>query len=171
MNVEIIAAIIVGISTIIGSVAAIFVDKPVKKPKYLSVNKNRRNALIGNWAGYFIQNGIEIPVYIYFECNKKKVEANITIHYPPEIIPQSDKSIESIKLLGGFFDRSFVKLDYWNKNDTVNQFGYVMLELDDQGTTIDGGILGYGHLKSKIGVAKAKIWKEGSIKYNTYINR
>jgi hypothetical protein len=117
------------------------------KVKTVSIPVEIKDAVSGKWEGKYEQilNGAleEIDVYMFLEVSRKgKIIGKATI-------PYGEDAFEA-NLKGGFYLRSFIKLEYENTNKAIIQFGSFVFRLSDRPNKLAGQFVGYGHISEKV---------------------
>ena len=103
----------------------------------------RTKRLIGIWKGGFIQYGTldeidyEVKAEVEFLLKDEKLIGTAKL----EIINAEDEI--SLKFENGFFNGSILKIDYFQVDEFVNQFGSFVLKLDSNGKYLKGKFIGF----------------------------
>ncbi|MBU1101949.1 MAG: hypothetical protein KKA84_16250 [Bacteroidetes bacterium] len=139
--------------TIISVFIAVYQIYLTRKP-FKVITRGRQYSLEGLWKGKYTQdnktggNKLEGEMRLSLSPGRKKVIGIVTItsyYYK--------KDYEFI-VDGGFKADRFLFLNYWNKNDSVTQFGNIILELTSNAEILKGRFIGYGPESEKIVTAQ-----------------
>lgn len=128
-----------------------------------SASLARKNALKGRWEGTQKQESGPTgqPIEYYIAClidwDGNAAVGTFQYRYRKDDVTLAD---ETVQFRGNFTHDRFLKLNY---EDTVSgklQFGYLLLELSDDGQTLQGVDLGYGYTTKKIMAASNLLHKQ-----------
>lgn len=156
MQPEVIAAIITGITTIIGPIITYIVIKRSQEKNLQEVGERRR-VITGTWRGNIEQllnnQPTSIPLEITFTAKERLIEGLATLTSP------IDHSLIKLRFTGGFHYDRFIKFDYKNEDECVMQFGSSIMDLHADGRTLTGKFVGYGTRTNQIVSGNALLLK------------
>jgi hypothetical protein len=154
---DIYAAIIGGVFLLLSPVVTLYLDRYFKSKKYRPIDVNDRRIVHGKWKGYFKQifNGQEITVELMLRINVSstgmiKGTANFTFE---------NKRVD-IKVNGGFYLRDFLKMNYYNSQTDIVQFGAFVFKINYQSKKLIGHFVGYGPKSEKVISGPANLEKQ-----------
>lgn len=145
---DITTAIIGGIASIISAVVVLIVKHFLDIKKNASpIEDDVRTAVAGKWKGQLRQTLNSNTLLIEFQFDLKvsslgAIEGEGSIAH--------DKELYLFTVHGDYKSNRFIKLDYANKNKSIQQFGTFILEVSDNCKELDGQLAGYGPISGKV---------------------
>ena len=118
-----------------------------KQLKYENIIKAKREAVKGKWKGKYSQvlfeEQITVPIELSLKVSRNgKLKGELYFSY---------NSIEYfIDVWGGFYLQKFIKLEYRNVKQEVDQFGSFVLELNACSDKLEGCFVGYGNKREEV---------------------
>ncbi len=151
MNPTVIAAIIAGIIALISPIITLSVTRWLDHRDFKDPG-SRRRTLVGKWKGTFTQvldsKLVTTPIEINLTAAKKIIEGEGEFKSPVT------EELRKFKVIGGFLEMPFAKLEYSNSDDLSLQFGTIILMLSPDGRTLDGRFVGFGSTTKQIVVGE-----------------
>jgi hypothetical protein len=146
MDSTLLTGIIGGICTISAAVISPLALKYSETKDWVSIPRDRRNALQGKWSGDVVQYLADATI--------RKFTVEITLVIKGKRINGigiiiADK-LYHVTLDGSFRNDKFLKMDYQNKDPNIVQFGSFVFHLDDEPKDLVGRFVGYGHIAKAI---------------------
>jgi hypothetical protein len=129
-------------ATLISPIITIYVQKYItEKTRYKAIEPDKRNAVDGLWEGHFTQtlNDKEISPELTLDisvAHTGAITGTAKFTYNAKLV--------RVKIKGGFYNEYFLKMNYWNPNKHITQFGAFIFEIDYFNNQIKGYFTGYG---------------------------
>ena len=152
MNETILPQIIAGVSVILAPILTLLIKGYIDNRPIFPIPVGRRQAITGRWEGTCHQMPVSTGETLDYSitadliAGRKKVTGTFTIRYE-----WNDQIIQEVfNVTGGFFYSRFLRLNYLARDESLIQFGSVVLELDAAATVFDGRYVGYGALTGEV---------------------
>jgi hypothetical protein len=110
----------------------------------------RRNALAGKWTGRATQELEGASRTWVMEITLKPGLQRIRGDGFLIFDPQDRSKDQHFTMAGGFQHDRFLKLEYRNKKHYKIQFGSILFYFDEEGETLNGEYVGFGHKSKKV---------------------
>ena len=151
----------------VGALAAAVVSVLLKKwledrRTFHAISKDRRKALLGDWAGTltntYVEHGPDIPPY----------NLHVRIHTVGRRVKGigtylDDFGTERLKFGGGFYNSDYLQLSYESVSRARIQLGVVVLRLDASGLKLSGHFAGFSASREGFVVGDLALAKAGGI--------
>jgi hypothetical protein len=144
---EVSTALVTGISTVLAPVVTLYLDRHLKSKKYKNIDADNRQIVQGKWSGYFRQelNGESVTFGLSLDL---RVSATGMLKGKAKFI-YNKKNID-IRVNGGFYLDEFLKMNYYNSNSKIIQFGAFVFKVDYELEKLNGQFVGYGPVSKKV---------------------
>ncbi len=151
----------------VGALAAAVVSVLLKKwledrRTFHAISKDRRKALLGDWAGTltntYVEHGPDIPPYnlhVRLHTVGRRVKGIGTY--------SSDFGTERLKFGGGFYNSDYLQLSYESVSRARIQLGVVVLRLDATGLKLSGHFAGFSASREGFVVGDLALAKAGGV--------
>jgi len=141
-------AIVGGVATIISSVSTVLVKNYLdNKSKNEKIEEDVRVALYGIWGGklnQFLEDALQT---IDIKIELKATETGSLTGQGELLYKQKSYKLT---IVGNYKSSRFLKLEYYNSNKAIHQFGTFIFRLSDDSTELNGHLVGYGQISKKI---------------------
>ena len=118
---------------------------------------SRQPKLVGRWSGTFEQpdypgGPLSVAARVEFDRGSGALKGNARVKATLLATHRSGPRdvIITFDLSGGFQHSDLIKLEYRSADPGIVQFGSMMLELNPEGTRLDGRFVGYGSISESI---------------------
>ena len=150
-----------------GALAAAVVSVLLKKwmedrRTFQAISKDRRKALLGDWAGTltntYVEHGPDIPPY----------NLHVRLHTVGRRVKSigtylNDFGTERLKFGGGFYNSDYLQLSYESVSRARIQLGVVVLRVDATGLKLSGHFAGFSASREGFVVGDLALAKAGGL--------
>jgi len=155
---EILTAIIGGLF----SLAAAYVTwrlsrRPPEVGGFADIPETRIEGARGVWRGTLSQaeypgGPVESRLEMTLDVKRATIVGDLTViaRFEAHLHGRSEDVTIQLRVRGGFYTDSLVKLDYKNTTPGILQFGTMILQLDARSSHMDGRLVGYGSYAERV---------------------
>lgn len=150
MDVKILAALLSGGFVILGVLLNHLLLLLGERKIFIPGYKGRLSALAGKWEGKGYDVDTTNNTKNTYEISLDLFKRRKTIKGSAKVKSEPNENSFALKLMGGFYSDSYLKLEYSNTDKNVIQYGVFFLKLSSNGKKLNGKFLGYGHTREEI---------------------
>jgi hypothetical protein len=155
---EILAAVIGGVFSVAAACLTWLLSRrPPEIGGFADVPPQRIEGVHGTWVGTLLQpeypgGPVKARLEMRLQVKRGTIVGTIEarVEFDPEAHGISYKIALELKVRGGFYSDSLVKLDYRNTTPGVLQFGTLVMRVNARSSRMSGRLVGYGSYAEQV---------------------